>query len=689
MNFRLFMDNQKDDLSVALKQMQDNLKKVADEHAERIWLQSARNALNETLRGGSSLTELSQNMMDCLASFCEAQLGAFYVLEEAAYQLHSRHGITGPAPSAFRTNEGLVGQAAADKRIKLISPVPDPYFQIESGLGRQSPGAMVVLPALFEERVVAVIELGKFGEFSPQQLRLLEEISESVATAVSSLLAKKDLEALVRQLDGKEKELNSRITAINRSNAAIEFDLDGIILSVNQQYLNMVGYSEEEVIGKHHSLFVEKGYETTEEYREFWERLKKGKFQQGVFKRIKKSGEPIWLQGNYNPLMDSAGKPDRVLKIATNITPTKKQQLELDAINDAIYKSNLTVEFDLNGNILKANDNYFHLLGYTAGELIGRHHSVLVERGVENTAEYATFWQALRRGEFQQGEFKRITSTGELVWIRGNYNPILDAEGKPFKILKIATDVTLARIQVQELAAQAEELESQQEELKQMNEEMMEKNVLLVRSQSELESQQEELTQTNEELEEKASLLESQKQQLEVAKLEVETKARELEITGKYKSEFLANMSHELRTPLNSILILAQLLMENKNQVLGEKEVEHAKNIRRSGADLLSLIDDILDLSKGEAGKMELDISEIEFESIREKIFSQFGEVAKDRGVHFEINIAGEATEQRLSTDRQRLEQILRNLLSNAFKFTGKDGKVSLDIRLAPKDSLT
>src|ERR1700733_2831076 len=116
MNFRLFMQNQKDELSVALKQMQDNLKKVADEHAERIWLQSASNALYETLRRGRSLAELSQNIMDCLASFCEAQLGAFYVLEEDAYHLHSRHGIAGPTTPAFRMNEGLVGQAAADKR---------------------------------------------------------------------------------------------------------------------------------------------------------------------------------------------------------------------------------------------------------------------------------------------------------------------------------------------------------------------------------------------------------------------------------------------------------------------------------------------------------------------------------------------------------------------------------------------
>src|SRR6185312_15698856 len=329
------MENQEDEFSVALMQLQDNLKKVAEEHAERTWLQSARNALEEKLRADRSLLQVSQNVVDSLASYCEAQLGAFYVLEQDTYRLHYRYGITGPTPSAFRVGEGLAGQVAADRRLRLITSVPGNYFHIESALGRQAPGAIIVLPAMFDDRVVAVIELAKFGAFSPLQLRLLENISGQIAIAINSLLAKKDLEDMVRQLAGKEKELNSRITAINRSNAAIEFDFDGVIKSVNKQYLEMTGYSEGEVIGKHHSMFVEKGYEKTKEYQEFWQRLKKGEFQQGVFKRVTKSGEHIWMQGNYNPLMDASGRPHSVLKIATNITPVKKQQTELHAIWDA------------------------------------------------------------------------------------------------------------------------------------------------------------------------------------------------------------------------------------------------------------------------------------------------------------------------------------------------------------------
>jgi CheY-like chemotaxis protein/HAMP domain-containing protein len=236
---------------------------------------------------------------------------------------------------------------------------------------------------------------------------------------------------------------------------------------------------------------------------------------------------------------------------------------------------------------------------------------------------------------------------------------------------------------LEETQRQAEELEAQQEELKQSNEELLEKTSLLEKSEAELKVQQEELQQTNEELEEKANLLEEQKEKLEHAKMDIENKARELEVTSRYKSEFLANMSHELRTPLNSVLILAQLLAENKNKSLGQKEVEFARTIYNSGTDLLMLINEILDLSKVESGKMELDIEKFPVTDIREDLNAMFFELAKNKKIGFTIEINPQVKE--INTDKQRLEQVLRNLLSNAFKFTSADGTIKLSIAKVSK----
>ncbi len=253
-------------------------------------------------------------------------------------------------------------------------------------------------------------------------------------------------------------------------------------------------------------------------------------------------------------------------------------------------------------------------------------------------------------------------------------------------VVNAAQARTRMRELLEETQRQAEELEAQQEELKQSNEELQEKTVLLEKSESALKTQQEELQQTNEELEEKANLLEEQKEKLENAKMDIETKARELEVTGKYKSEFLANMSHELRTPLNSVLILAQLLSENKNKILGDKEVEFARNIYNSGTDLLNLINEILDLSKVESGKMELDISQVQLSDIKTDVSAMFTEVARNKTINFAFDLAPDVNKN-IETDRQRLEQILRNLLSNAFKFTSKGGKVQLSVTKADKNN--
>ena len=241
----------------------------------------------------------------------------------------------------------------------------------------------------------------------------------------------------------------------------------------------------------------------------------------------------------------------------------------------------------------------------------------------------------------------------------------------------------------QELQSQSEELQAQQEELQQTNKELEEQAASLKASEELLQTQQEELQQTNEELEEKAQLLEEQNRRIEIKNREIELaraaleeKAEQLSLSSRYKSEFLANMSHELRTPLNSLLILAKLLSENPQSNLNEKQIEFANTIYGAGSDLLSLINDILDLSKVEAGRMDVNVSDIKLSDLRDFVERSFRPVAEDKDLGFEIDVHGANVPPTIETDEQRLQQVIKNLLSNAFKFTSS-GKVKLRIGLA------
>ena len=241
----------------------------------------------------------------------------------------------------------------------------------------------------------------------------------------------------------------------------------------------------------------------------------------------------------------------------------------------------------------------------------------------------------------------------------------------------------------QELQSQSEELQAQQEELQQTNKELEEQAASLKASEELLQTQQEELQQTNEELEEKAQLLEEQNRRIEIKNREIELaraaleeKAEQLSLSSRYKSEFLANMSHELRTPLNSLLILAKLLSENPESNLNEKQIEFANTIYGAGSDLLSLINDILDLSKVEAGRMDVNVSDVKLSDLRDFVERSFRPVAEDKDLGFEIEVHGANVPPTIETDEQRLQQVIKNLLSNAFKFTSS-GNVKLRIGLA------
>ena len=234
----------------------------------------------------------------------------------------------------------------------------------------------------------------------------------------------------------------SKIAAISRAQAVIEFKLDGTIVSANENFCKALGYSLAEIQGKHHSLFVAPAERDSAAYREFWAKLNRGEFQAGEFKRIGKGGRDVWILASYNPLLDENGKPYGVVKFATDVTAEKLKNADLAGQIAAIDKAQAVIEFNMDGTIITANANFLGALGYSLAEIKGRHHSMFVEPSERDGAPYREFWAALNRGQYQAGEYKRIGKGGKEVYIQASYNPILDLNGKPFKVVKYATDTT-------------------------------------------------------------------------------------------------------------------------------------------------------------------------------------------------------------------------------------------------------
>jgi methyl-accepting chemotaxis protein len=237
-------------------------------------------------------------------------------------------------------------------------------------------------------------------------------------------------------------EALATLDAVSRSQAVIEFKPDGTILTANQNFLSALGYSLDEIRGQHHSMFVEPAHRGSNEYLEFWQKLRRGEFQIAEFKRIAKKGAEVWIQASYNPVFDNEQKVIKVVKFATDVTKQKLANADLGGQINAINKSQAVIHFNLDGTIITANENFLATLGYSLEEVKGRHHSMFVTPADKNSAEYAEFWRKLNRCEYQAAQYKRIGRGGKEVWIQASYNPILDMNGKPFKVVKFATDIT-------------------------------------------------------------------------------------------------------------------------------------------------------------------------------------------------------------------------------------------------------
>lgn len=232
------------------------------------------------------------------------------------------------------------------------------------------------------------------------------------------------------------------LVALEKSLAVIEFETDGTIIRANDNFLSLMGYSLSEITGKHHRIFVPTQIRNAPEYDLFWKDLTAGQFKSQAFPRITKSGKQVWIEATYNPVFDRKGKVAKIVKFASDITARQEKLAELDGKVDAIGRSQAVIEFDLDGTIRDANDNFLSVMGYELSEIHGRHHRMFVEPEYARGADYADFWKDLRAGNFTSQQFKRIAKGGRVVWIEASYNPIFDANGVPYKVVKFATDVT-------------------------------------------------------------------------------------------------------------------------------------------------------------------------------------------------------------------------------------------------------
>ncbi|MCV3764941.1 methyl-accepting chemotaxis protein [Rhizobium sp. TRM95796] len=242
------------------------------------------------------------------------------------------------------------------------------------------------------------------------------------------------------------------VHALNRSLAVIEFSMDGKILSANENFLKVMGYGAEEIVGKHHRLFVDPAYASSPDYQKFWSDLNSGSFAQNQYRRLAKGGREVWIEASYNPIL-RGGRPYKVVKFATDITASRKKAAEDRGKLEAVSRTQAIIEFTPDGEILTANDNFLSTMRYSLNEIVGKRHAIFCEPDYARSDAYRQFWKKLASGEHAHDQFMRLDKSGNPVFIQASYNPVFDDSGRVFKVVKFATDVTARVRVVKELGA--------------------------------------------------------------------------------------------------------------------------------------------------------------------------------------------------------------------------------------------
>ena len=630
-----------------LNQMITNLHETTIKNQDQDWLKSNLAKFAVMLQGQKDLTAVTKRILSELAHVVSAHYGAFYILKTdestqavtlkrySAYAYEDDMSV----PKEFSIGEGLVGQCALEKKRILITNIPKGYVKINSALGKAKPANLVILPVLFENKVRAVIELASLYLFNEQQLAFLGQLTESIGIVLNTIEAFTRTEELLKQAQSQAGELQDKALLLVKKN--------------------------EEVGAKNKEL----AFQNDEKEKRAAELSVANK--ELAFQNDEKEKRAAELSvANKELAFQNEEKEKRAAELGiANKELNQSEELlqnslkEVSDYKDALDETTIIALTDQKGIIRKVNSNFCKISKYKEEELIGQDHRI-INSGYHPKEFIRDLWETIAKGKIWKGELKNKAKDGTFYWVETTIVPFLNEKGKPYQYLAIRVDTTKRK--------------ESEEQLKTVNKDLAFQNEEKEKRAAELVIANKELAFQNDEKERRAMELSVAYKVVEESRTSLEKKAEQLAITSKYKSEFLANMSHELRSPLNSLLILAQQLHENSDGNLTDKQVRYAKTIQSCGEDLIQLINDILDLSKIESGIISANISTVRIAEIIDFIDTTYKPIAESRNLKFTIETDNDLPAS-MTTDMQRVNQILKNLLSNAFKFTEK-GEVTLKI---------
>ncbi|MDO8953119.1 MAG: ATP-binding protein, partial [Draconibacterium sp.] len=735
--------SENDELSISLNLMAARLEETKTKNDRERWLQNGISSLDDQMRGNFSVRDLSEKIITYLANFLEVEIGAVYVYDEILehLELTGSAGLnTEEVKEIIKPGEGLIGKAALHNTLQIIN-TKNKFHKIFSATGEIIPEKIYLLPMRYDNRMQAVIELAPVNELSELKIEFLqlttERISVNLGAAVARYRRKELLDKTLEQAEklnvreeqlSKELDENKRIQEIiTREKALLDAmlhalpdyiyfkDINSKFLRISESMTHLFGVnSTSEIIGKSDFEF-HSPYDAKRYFDEEQEIIAKGEgFVDEVRKGVDENNKELWTSVTKLPMYDDTGKCIGTFGISKDITQIKKLEIEIKSQNDLLItnqekltntiekmnkiQSELEREKTLMDSLLnnlpdavyfKDKESKFikvsnsmpklfnlekpdELYGKSDFDFFEEEHALpafKIEQEIIKTKKPVI--GIVEKETFKNGLVRYVSSTKM---------PLLNEKGEVTGTFGISRDITKIKELELEVKERNEKLNAQQEELKAINDQLKIQEEELKASNEELKSQEEELRVANEELAEQTQILTENEKNLQAQKEKLHEINKELKLASQYKSEFLANMSHELRTPLNSLLILSNLLSKNKNGNLTEDQVKSIHIIYKSGKDLLELINEILDLSKIEAGKMNFDFSETQIEQISTEIIQNFKPVAENKGLTLEVNKSDDFPAI-IYTDKQRLLQIIKNLLSNAFKFTSSGGiKVNMGL---------